>query len=298
MPTREQSQSEQARKDHDLAQLAGGLDALDAAPDGRRRRFDITGVLAPVAVVVALILLWQVACWAHLRPTYIVPTPSSVASNLWGLITHGTAWEAIWVSVHRGLIGFLASIVIGTVLGALVSQVALLRKGFRPLLSAMQSLPSVAWVPFALVIFQGGPALIYAVVLLGSVPSIANGLIGGVDQTPPLLREAGKVLGAGRFELMRSVLLPAALPTYLTGLKQGWSFAWRSLMAAELVATSAQLGTGLGGLLSNGSQDSDMPTVLSAIILILLVGVVVELAVFDPIERHVLRRRGLTSSGL
>lgn len=291
MPTREKT------PEGDLAELAGGLDALDTAPRSRRR-LDLMGVLAPLAVVATLILVWQIVCWAHLKPTYIVPTPSSVGSNLWTLVSRGTAWDAIWVSLHRGLIGFLASIVIGTGMGAVISQVSWLRKGFRPLLSAMQSLPSVAWVPFALVVFQGGPALIYAVVLLGSVPSIANGLIGGVDQTPPLLREAGRVLGAGRFELMRSVLLPAALPTYLTGLKQGWSFAWRSLMAAELVATSAQLGTGLGGLLSNASQDSDMPSVLSAIVLILVVGVLVEIAVFGPIERRILRRRGLLSSGL
>lgn len=292
MPTRERTDPAA------LAELAGGLDALEEAPLGAGRRIDIGAVLAPLAVVAGLVLIWQVVCWAHVKPTYIVPTPSMVGSNLWGLATGGTAWSAIWVSVHRGLLGYLAAIVLGTGLGAVVSQYSWLRKGFRPLLSAMQSLPSVAWVPFALVIFQGGPALIYAVVLLGSVPSIANGLMGGFDQTPPLLREAGKVLGAGRLELMRSVLLPAALPTYLTGLKQGWSFAWRSLMAAELVATSTKLGTGLGGLLSIGSQDSDMPTVLSAIVLILLVGVVVEVAVFAPLERAVLRRRGLTSSGL
>lgn len=292
MPTREQDAAA------DLAQLAGGLDALEASPTLGRRRIDLTAVLAPVAVVAGLILGWQVVCWSHLRPTYIVPTPSMVGSTLWALISGGSAGSAIWVSVHRGLLGFLAAIVIGTALGGLISQYTLLRKGFRPLLSAMQSLPSVAWVPFALVVFQGGPALIYAVVLLGSVPSIANGLLGGFDQTPPLLREAGKVLGAGRFELMRSILLPAALPTYLTGLKQGWSFAWRSLMAAELVATSTQLGTGLGGLLNIGSQDSDMPMVLSAIAMILAVGVLVEVAVFGPIERQILRRRGLTSSGL
>ncbi len=292
MPTRERSDPSK------LTELAGGLDALEAPVRVSRRRPDAVAVLAPLAVVAGLLLIWQIVCSLHLKPAYIVPTPALVAADLWGLMDGGTAWSAVWVSVHRALFGYLAAVAIGTTLGALTSQYAWLRKGFRPLLSAMQSLPSVAWVPFALVIFQGGPALIYAVVLLGSVPSIANGLLGGFDQTPPLLREAGKVLGAGRLELMWSVLLPAALPTYLTGLRQGWSFAWRSLMAAELVVTSTKLGTGLGGLLSIGSQDSDMPAVLSAIVLILMVGVVVEIAVFAPLERLVLRRRGLTASGL
>ena len=176
MPTREQEREE-------LGRLTGGLDALEDEGT-RRRRFDPVAVLAPLGVVLALVLVWQVACWARLRPSYILPTPLTVGHNLWDLMAGGTAWSAIWVSVHRGIIGFLIAIAIGTVLGALISQVGWLRRGFRPLLSAMQSLPSVAWVPFAIVIFQGRASVIYAVVLLGSVPSIANGLIGGVDRHP------------------------------------------------------------------------------------------------------------------
>lgn len=276
-----------------LADLSDGLDALETPLGVRPRRIAVSSFLAPLVVLSVLVALWEAVCLSKIRPTWVLPTPSVVGSRLWSSIADGTALHATWISLHRGLIGFAAAVLIGTVLGAVVGQVRLLRHGVAPLLSGMQSLPSVAWVPFALVIFPGGPGVIYTVVLLGSVPSIANGLIGGVDQTPPLLREAGTVLGARRLELMRSVLLPAALPAYVTGLKQGWAFAWRSLMAAELIANSSSLGTGLGGLLSNGSQDCDIPAVLSAIVLILLVGVIVEVTVFAPIERCILRRRGL-----
>jgi NitT/TauT family transport system permease protein len=101
------------------------------------------------------------------------------------------------------------------------------------------------------------------------------------------------VLGAGQLASARHILLPAALPGYLAGLKQGWAFSWRSLMAAELIANSPQLGSGLGQYLSNGRSLNDMPTVLAAIVLILVVGIGIDLILFRPVERYVLRSRGL-----
>jgi NitT/TauT family transport system permease protein len=133
-------------------------------------------------------------------------------------------------------------------------------------------------------------------VLLGAVPSIANGLVSGMDQIPPILPRVGKVLGAGRLASARHILLPAALPGFLAGLKQGWAFSWRSLMAAELIATSPQLGVGLGQFLHNGMSLSDMSMVMAAIILILFVGIGIELLVFRPLEKAVLRARGLTGA--
>lgn len=140
-------------------------------------------------------------------------------------------------------------------------------------------------------VFDAGP--IYAVVLLGAVPSIANGLVAGVDRIGPLHLRAGTVLGATGLRGIRHVLLPAALPGYIAGLKQGWAFSWRSLMAAELISTSPELGVGLGRLLDTGRSYQDMPLVLGAILLILAVGVGIELLVCAPAERRVLRHRGL-----
>ena len=137
---------------------------------------------------------------------------------------------------------------------------------------------------------------LYFVVLLGSVPSIANGLVSGIDQIPPILPRVGKVMGAGRIASARHILLPAALPGFLAGLKQGWAFSWRSLMAAELIARSPVLGVGLGTYLSDGSSFNAIEKVIAAIFLILLVGVGIELAVFRPLERVVLRSRGLGGS--
>ena len=163
-------------------------------------------------------------------------------------------------------------------------------------MSGLQSLPSVAWVPAAILWFGLNDRAIYWVVLLGAVPSIANGLVSGLDQVPPILPRVGQALGAGRLGGIRYILLPAALPGFLGGLKQGWAFSWRSLMAAELIATSPELGEGLGQYLHNGMSLSDISMVFAGIVLIFVVGVGIELLVFRPLENSVLRARGLTAS--
>jgi NitT/TauT family transport system permease protein len=187
-------------------------------------------------------------------------------------------------------------VVIATPLGLLIAKVKVVRAAIGSLLTGLQSLPSVAWVPAAILWFGLTPASIYFVVLMGSVPSIANGLVAGIDQIPPLLPRVGTALGAGKIASARHILLPAALPGYLAGLKQGWAFSWRSLMAAEIIATSPQLGVGLGQYLHNGSSLNDISMVIAAIFLILLVGIGIELLVFRPLERAVLRARGLTGA--
>jgi NitT/TauT family transport system permease protein len=281
--------------DTDLsADVVGGLDALESpetAPKPRWRRI-AKAVLPPIIAAVVFIAIWQ-ALWASaIWPEYQLPAPAAVGRELLDQARGAHALAIIWVSVHRAALGFLMGVAIGTPLGLLLAKVSVLRSAFAPFLSGLQSLPSVAWVPAAILWFGIQPTAIYFVVLLGSVPSIANGMLAGVDQIPPILLRVGTVLGAGRVASARHILLPAALPGYLAGLKQGWAFSWRSLMAAELIANSPQLGVGLGQYLQNGQSLSDMPTVIAAIVLILLVGIGVELLVFRPLERSVLRSRG------
>jgi NitT/TauT family transport system permease protein len=128
------------------------------------------------------------------------------------------------------------------------------------------------------------------------VPSIADGLVSGLDQVPPLYLKVGRNLGAKGFSAVVHVLLPAALPGYVAGLKQGWAFAWRSLMAAEIIATSASLGHGLGQLLKQAQDTNDMALAFGAIALVLVVGMGVNQLVFAPVERHVLRAHRLAPS--
>ena len=293
--TREVPAGPNGARPADVAAISAGLDALDTPTTQRRpvlRRVLATGV-PPLVALALFIGIWQ-AVWASaIYPEYQLPSPLAVWQEFVDTVADGSIWSIIWTSVHRAVLGFLASVLIATPLGLLVARVRVVRAAIGPLLAGMQSLPSVAWVPAAVLWFGLTDATIYFVVLLGAIPSIANGLVAGIDQVPPILPRVGQVMGAGRLDSARLILLPAALPGYLAGAKQGWAFSWRSLMAAEIIATSPQLGVGLGAYLKQGSDFNDMPSVIAAIFLILVVGIGIELLVFRPIERRVLRARGL-----
>ncbi|MGW7682686.1 ABC transporter permease [Kribbella sp. NPDC054772] len=279
--------------------VEAGLDALDTpvhAPEGSRVRRIAARVLPPVGAIVVLVAIWQALWAAAFWPEFKLPAPVDVWGQIWQLVTTGQILELFWVSVHRAVIGFAISLLIAVPLGLAIANIQVVRRGIGPLISGLQSLPSVAWVPAAILWFGLNDRAIYWVVLLGAVPSIANGLVSGLDQVPPILPRVGKALGAGRLSGIRYILLPAALPGFLGGLKQGWAFSWRSLMAAELIATSPELGEGLGQFLHNGMSLSDISMVFAGIVLIFVVGVGIELLVFRPLENSVLRARGLTAS--
>ncbi|MET9350047.1 ABC transporter permease [Streptomyces termitum] len=282
------------RKD-DLAGLEAGLDALDAVELRRTplREVLLKKVLPPSLAVLLVLAVWQLLVSAKVTEETKLPAPSAVWDGLTDMWLQGTLLEVIWTSVSRGLSGFLLALAIGTPLGLLVARVKFVRAAIGPILSGLQSLPSVAWVPPAVLWFGLNDAMMYTVILLGAVPSIANGLVSGVDQVPPLFLRAGRTLGATGLKGTWHVVLPAALPGYLAGLKQGWAFSWRSLMAAEIIASSPDLGLGLGQLLENGRNNIDLPGVFLAILLILVVGIAIDLLIFSPLERWVLRSRGL-----
>ncbi|KOV31717.1 sulfate ABC transporter permease [Streptomyces sp. XY431] len=282
----------------DFAGVEAGLDALDAVVTQRNSTAETLRqkVLPPLLGVLLVLALWQGAYSMHITSAYKLPSPLDVwraAEDLW---YQGTLFSIIWTSVWRGLSGFVVALLIGTPIGLLVSRVRPVRAAVGPVLSGLQSLPSVAWVPAAVIWLGINDSMMYAVILLGAVPSIANGLVAGIDQVPPLFLRAGRTIGATGLAGARHILLPAALPGYLAGLKQGWAFSWRSLMAAELVASSPDLGLGLGRFLENQREFSDMAGVLLGIILILFVGIAIELLVFTPVERRVLRNRGLLAA--
>ena len=281
---------------HDeLASLEAGLDALEAPVEDRPSslRKAVSATWPPLVAVALLLLVWELVYRAGVKPTYALPSPADVGLVLLEQLRDGTLLEAIGTSVTRGGVGFVVAVLIGTPLGLLVGRVRAVRRGIGPVLSGLQSLPSVAWVPAAIIFFGLGEGAIYAVVLLGAVPSIANGMVSGIDQVPPLFLRVGRVLGARGLSAARFVLLPAVLPAYLSGLRQGWAFSWRSLMAAELIVHSPELGLGLGSLLDQGRLLNDMSMVFAGILGILVVGIAVELCLFAPLERRVLRRRGL-----
>lgn len=283
----------------ELDALAAGLDRLqsDSAERASPWRAASAKALPPIILLVVLLAAWQLyVAIAQPRPD-ISPGPLQVAGALGDAWESGRLQEAVLTSLERGILGFLIAIVVATPLGMLLAEWRWLRRAAGPLISGLQVLPSVAWVPAAIIWFGLSDATVYFVILMGAIPSIVNGLLSGIDQVPPQLRRAGIVLGASRWQLASAVVLPAALPGYVAGLKQGWAFSWRSLMAAEIIAFGGSMGFGLGSMLQQSRELADLAGVLGTILLILAIGILIELVVFGPLERRLLRGRGLAPGG-
>lgn len=269
--------------------------AAPAAAERKQRQLD--ALVAPIFAVIVLISLWQIIAWASPLRADLLPGPGAVLAKLPQLLADGSLLSAVGTSLFRAISGFVIAVILATPIALLLAHQPLLRKGLGPLISAMQVLPSIAWVPAAIILFGLSDATIYTVLLLGAIPSIINGLLSGIDMIPQQYTALSKVLGASKREHIVHIELPAALPGYVSGLRQGWAFAWRSLMAAELIAVGGSLALGVGSLLQRGRDLADLPLVMLVILVILLVGALIELLCFAPLERKLLRDRGMSRTG-
>jgi NitT/TauT family transport system permease protein len=278
----------------ELQRLSAGLDALESkstqADSLARKLFNFSGPLIAIAIFVGV---WQIIFYLKVVEEYILPSPHQVYQALVNQYQEGILLTAGWNSLSRGVQGFIFAIIIAIPIGLALGLSKTVRVVLKPITTGLQQLPSVAWVPAAIIWFGLSNATIYAVILLGAVPSIANGLSSGIEQIPSQYVKVGRVLGTTRIQQIRHIVLPASFPGFLAGLEQGWAFAWRSLMAAELIAVSPALGVGLGQLLDVGRQLGDMSLVLGAILSIMFVGILVEKLAFAPIRERTLRIRGL-----
>ena len=213
-------------------------------------------------------------------------------AELASLVQSGVLGAAVAVTVKRALLGYLVAVLAGVALGVAVSRWGVLRSAVGSLITGLQTMPSIAWFPLAILLFGLNETAILFVVVLGAAPAIANGLIAGIDQVPPILLRAGRVLGARGLGAYRHVVLPAALPSFVGGLKQGWAFAWRSLMAGELLVIVAGQPS-IGARLQFARELSDAPALIAMMLVVLVIGIVVDIALFGALERHVRVRWGL-----
>jgi NitT/TauT family transport system permease protein len=275
-----------------------GLDRLEAAlPAAPSRVGQVWSALWPkLAAIVLGLAFWQLVVWTHWKPSYVLPGPVKVFQALGDNFTgHLNLLKSTGVTLERAAVGFLIALAIGTVLGVAVAQNRILRRAVGSLITGFMTMPSVAWLPLAIVLFQLTERAILFVLLIGAIPSIANGVISGIDNTPPILLRAGRVLGARGLAHYRRVVLPAALPGFVAGMKQGWAFTWRSLMAGELLVIVNHRPS-LGQALDQARNFSDYPGMMATMVVILIVGLVLDSVVFGRLERTVLRRRGLAST--
>jgi NitT/TauT family transport system permease protein len=249
--------------------------------------------LWPKVLAVAIAVgIWQAIVLSGWKTTTILPPPTEALGKLVELLGTSKYWETIQLTMTRGVIGFLAALAVGTILGIACSQWKVLRAAVGSMITGLQTMPSIAWFPLMILFFGLTETAIFAVIILGAAPSVANGILSGIDDTPPQLLRAGHMLGARGWARYRYVILPAALPSYLSGLKQGWAFAWRSLMAGELLVPIAQKSS-LGYDMTIARQFLQSDRLIAIMITILVLGMVVD-ALFSALANRVRRNRGLT----
>jgi NitT/TauT family transport system permease protein len=278
-------------------ELAAGLATRDvlettARPPGRMPLQRLWSWLWPKLAAIALVLgAWQVVVWSGWQPDYVLPGPVPVFQRLAQDLANASFDLGIAITLRRALIGYAIAVTIGSVVGILVARIAVLRKAIGSAILGLQSMPSIAWFPLAILLFGLNETAIFFVVILGAAPAIAGGLLSGVDHVQPLLKRVGRVMGARGLGLYRHVILPAALPSFVGGLKQGWAFAWRSLMAGEIIGiVGHQLS--LGQQIQFARDFADSEQLLAIIVVIFVIGVTVDTG-FGTLDRAIRRRWGL-----
>jgi NitT/TauT family transport system permease protein len=238
-----------------------------------------------------LLLIWEGVARTGIWPDYLFPGPLAVASTLISGIASGSYIAGVLTSLRHIIIGYGISLVLGVLLGVLIGRYRIIEETFGSLILGLQALPSICWLPLAILWLGLSEQAIIFVVVMGALFSITLGVDAGVKNTPPVYLKAARNMGAKGIALTLQVVLPAALPAILMGLKQGWSFAWRSLMAAELLYYSLSL----GNLLQSGRDLNDVAQVVAVMLVIIVIGVAVDTLIFNPLERRVRTRWGLAA---
>lgn len=249
----------------------------------------LTKIIRQIAFYALLVALWQFLFSLKLWPQYLFPSPAQVLDTLKEGFANKSFVFGIGVSMRRLLAGYVISVVFGVLLGLLIGKFKTLDETVGGFVVGLQTLPSICWLPLAILWFGLSETAIIFVVVMGSLLSVTIATDGGVKNIQPIYLKAGRNMGARGKDMFVHVVLPAALPSILMGLKQGWSFAWRSLMAGEILFVSL----GLGHLLNMGRELNDMSQVVAVMLLIVAIGVIVEMLVFGLLERRVRRIWGL-----
>ncbi|HEY2123970.1 MAG TPA: ABC transporter permease [Chthoniobacterales bacterium] len=238
-----------------------------------------------------LVLIWQWVVYMEFKPKVLVPPPMLVWEYLKNAVEDGTLWQATLVTMRRLLIGYVVGIIGGLPLGLLTARWNLFRDTVGVLALGLQTLPSICWVPLAIMGFGQTEAAMLFVVVMGTLWSVVIATETGVRNVPPIYRRAALTMGSKRLHIWLKVILPAALPFIVSGMKQGWAFAWRSLMAAEIFVTILT-GFGLGQLLHFGREANAMDQVIAIMVVIVVIGLLADKIFFSPIEKFLHRRWG------
>jgi NitT/TauT family transport system permease protein len=276
--------------------------ATPAANSGWARRLediDFAGIaLKNIRIglfYLALLGLWQLVYELEIWPRYVIPSPSEVWESFKQYWDNGLIREAVRNTMRRLVVGYSLSLAVGMLVGMAVGTWKYLDETLGSLVLGMQSLPSITWIPLAILWFGLNENAVIFIVFMGSVFAVAISARAGVKGLPPLYRRAALTMGANRYQMTRYVLLPAMVPAMAQGLKLGWSFAWRSLMAAEIVFVVAG-SFGIGHILNLGRDLNDMSLVIAIMIVIVAIGLAFDVLVFGRLEAWVKERWGYAAA--
>jgi NitT/TauT family transport system permease protein len=278
------------------AEIASRLQSPDVAlhvprPARRLGARIWSGVWPKLGAVLLTLVIWQLVVWSGWKPESAFPGPWSVLRRLAVDLQHPDFYVAIGVTLRRAAFGYAIAAVGGFGVAMLIARIRLLRRAVGSLLVGLQSMPSIAWFPLAILLLERSEGAITVVVIMGAAPAIAAGLLAGMDHVHPQLVRVGRAMGAEGLSLYRHVVLPAALPAFVGGLKQGWAFAWRSLMSAELLVAATNQ-TSIGQQLQSARNLPDTQQLLVLMIVIFVIGVVID-SLFGTLDRAIRQRWGL-----
>lgn len=239
----------------------------------------------------ALFVIWEILSRSGIWRNFLFPAPSDIAAYYWSAIRDGTLIDASYVTLKRLMQGYLAGIALGVPIGLLNAKFEIFEDTIGVVALGFQALPSICWAPLALLWFGQNEIAMFFIVVMGSVWSIALATDAGVRNVPPLYIRAARTMGSRGLHTLVKVIIPAALPFIITGMKQGWAFAWRSLMAAEIYITILS-GFGLGHLLHYARETHSMDAVFGIMLVIVIIGIIFDRIIFSPLESFIHRRWG------
>jgi NitT/TauT family transport system permease protein len=248
-------------------------------------------VLVVGGFFLVLLAIWQAATMSGRWSPVLLPPPGNVFEYLSGALRDGSLVESSLVTVQRLLIGYAIGVAIGLPLGLMTSTSPILQATIGTVALGLQTLPSVCWIPLALLWFGQSEEAVLFVVIMGTVWSVVIATDAGARSISPIYSRAARTMGAEGLDKWTHVILPASLPSVVSGMKQGWAFAWRSLMAAEIYVT-VLTGFGLGHLLHYGRELNAMDQVIGVMFVIVVIGLLADKILFSPWERFLHRRWG------
>jgi NitT/TauT family transport system permease protein len=242
-----------------------------------------------VAFYVLLFSIWQLIISFRLAPDYIFPSPAQVFKRLYELTAEGYLWPGIKATLHRMLVGFSIAGVIGLSVGMLMGMSTIARTCMKSLFLGLQTLPTAAWVPIALLLFGLKEEGIYFVIVMSATPAVAIATSDGILNIPPIFLRAARTLGTPAVMMPFRIIFPASLPAIVTGIKLGWTLGWHGAVSAELIRSTV----GLGFLLHSGRELNDASQVIAVMLVTILFGLLLDRFLFGIFEHRIRLRWGL-----